>query len=339
MYTKSIRQLYPSPSSSSPKNTFIMAEPNLQEIHDHLYLLAIKAGQMITSANPSSNPISTKKNSSDLVTETDKAVEDMISTSLSSKFPSYSFLGEETSTSGTLTSAPTFIVDPIDGTTNFVHGHPYISISMAFANKLKPLVGIVYNPFTQHLYHAIHGKGAYLTAPSIPSSHPPLPGEEESNVEPVVSAYTRIKLPLKSPAPPLQGLTQALVAVEWGNERSGNNWETKTKTFASLAGDASTNGGMVHSLRSLGSAALNCCAVARGDLDAYWEGGCWAWDVGAGWVIVEEAGGKVVGGNEGEWEPRVDGRRYLVMRGSEGREGQDEMIKEFWGAVRGKLEY
>ncbi|KAL2038771.1 hypothetical protein N7G274_008529 [Stereocaulon virgatum] len=311
--------------------------PNLQEIHDFLFTLALRAGDMITSANPALSPVDTKKNSSDLVTETDKAVEDMVSSSLKAKFPSYSFLGEETSTSGRLTKAPTFIVDPIDGTTNFVHGHPYISISMAFAYDCRPLVGIVYNPFTQHLYHAVHGRGSFLTAPSIPTSHPPLPGHGESNVEAVVSAYTRTRLPLSNPVPPLQGLKQALVAIEWGNERSGNNWKTKTKSFSSLAGDESVGGSMVHSLRSLGSAALNCCAVARGDLDAYWEGGCWAWDIGAGWVIVEEAGGKVVGGNEGEWKPSVDGRRYLVVRGGEG--GQEEMIREFWAALKGKLEY
>ncbi len=154
-----------------------------------------------------------------------------------------------------------------------------------------------------------------------------------------MSAYATTRLPLKSPAPPLTGLKQALVAVEWGNERSGANWATKTNTFARLAGDESTGGAMVHSLRSLGSAALNCCAVARGDLDAYWEGGCWAWDVAAGWVVVEEAGGRVVGGNEGEWGAEVDSRRYLVVRGSEGGDGQEEMIREFWGVVGGRLEY
>lgn len=84
---------------------------------------------------------------------------------------------------------------------------------------------------------------------------------------------------------------------------------------------------MVHSLRSLGSAALNMCAVARGDLDIYWEGGCWAWDVAAGWVIVEEAGGMVLGGNRGEWEPEVDGRRYLVVRGGAGK----GVVEQFWG--------
>ena len=223
-----------------------------------------------------------------------------------------------------------------------MHGHPYISISLAFAQDLQPLIGIIYNPFTQQIYHAIANHGAFLTAPSIPTSRPPHPGqlEEEENSKGVVSAYATQRLPLRQPAPALEGLDSCLVAVEWGNERSGGNWEVKTKTFAALAGDKGTvaqGGKMVHSLRSLGSAALNCCAVARGDVDAYWEGGCWAWDVAAGWVVVVEAGGRVVGGNEGEWEPRVDGRRYLVVRGAEG--GQEELIREFWGAVGGRLEY
>lgn len=93
---------------------------------------------------------------------------------------------------------------------------------------------------------------------------------------------------------------------------------------------------MVHSLRSLGSAALNLCAVAAGGIDVYWEGGCWAWDVCAGWVVLEESGGKVVGGNKDEWTPEVDGRRYLAVRGGD---GQEELIKEFWNNIVGKLEY
>ena len=80
--------------------------------------------------------------------------------------------------------------------------------------------------------------------------------------------YVTKALPLRSPAPPLLGLSQALVAVEWGNERSGANWEAKPKTFSALEGE---DGDMVHSLRSLGSAALNCCGIAAGFLDAYWE--------------------------------------------------------------------
>ena len=139
------------------------------------------------------------------------------------------------------------------------------------------------------------------------------------------------------------------MAVEWGNEREGNNWDVKTSTFSNLArekegtgkaeGKAEGNGKMVHSLRSLGSAALNCCAVAKGDIDVYWEGGCWAWDIAAGWVVVEEAGGRVLGGNEGEWKAEVDGRRFLVVRGAEGKGQQEDLVREFWGAVGGRLEY
>lgn len=124
-----------------------------------------------------------------------------------------------------------------------------------------------------------------------------------------------------------------MVAVEWGSQRSGPTWDVKVNTFPSLAGE---HGGMAHSLRSLGSAALNMCSVAAGELDAYWEGGCYAWDVAAGWVIVTEAGGLVVGGNKEEWEVAVDGRRYLVVRGGEGGR---EFVEEFWGYVDGKLEY
>ncbi|MDI1486148.1 MAG: hypothetical protein OHK93_004339 [Ramalina farinacea] len=326
-------------------------EPNLQEIHDVLFDIALEAGDMITSANPSS--VDTKKNSltmspsrhpaSDLVTETDKAVEEFVFGHLRSKYPSYALLGEETSHTGTLTPAPTFILDPIDGTTNFVHAHPYISISLAFSLNLRPVVGVVYNPFTQQIYHAITGNGAFLTAPCIPSSKPPRPGSATANEQKKVEAhYTTTQLPLQQPLRPWGKLDTCLLAVEWGNERSGANWETKLHTFAGLAGDSTTKGKMVHSLRSLGSAALNMCAVARGDLDAYWEGGCWAWDVAAGWVVVTEAGGRVVGGNPGEWEPRVDARRYLVVRaGEEGKGQEGGLIEEVWGVMGDgrRLEY
>ena len=136
----------------------------------------------------------------------------------------------------------------------------------------------------------------------------------------------------------MRGLNQALVAVEWGNERDGNNWEVKTSTFASLAGSPEIGGAMVHSLRSLGSAALNLCSVASGSLDAYWEGGCWAWDVAAGWVILKEAGGILVSGNKGDWDPKVDGRVYLAVRSAD-QEEQTAFVEEFWSHVKGKLEY
>ncbi|OAG07994.1 inositol monophosphatase [Paraphaeosphaeria sporulosa] len=291
-----------------------MADINLQEVHDFMIEIARKVGERITSATPSTGAAGSKKNSVDLVTETDQAVEKIISTSLHEKYPSFSFMGEETYKPGDkLTDAPTFILDPIDGTTNFVHRHPYVAISLGLAINQIPTIGIVYNPFTQTLYSGIKGHGSYLTQYLL------TPQEKKQ------------RLPLYPPTP-LETLNTCLVAVEWGSDRSDNDFRVKSSTFARLA---AADGGMVHGLRSLGSAALNLCAVAAGEIDVYWEAGCWAWDVCAGWVVLGEAGGRVVDANPGNWEPRVDERRYLAVRGGEGQEG---LIEEFWGLVDGRFE-
>jgi len=92
---------------------------------------------------------------------------------------------------------------------------------------------------------------------------------------------------------------------------------------------------MTQGLRSLGSAALNLCAVAAGEMDVYWEAGCWAWDVCAGWVVLEEAGGRVMGCHSGDWSPALEQRRYMGVRAGEGWEG---VVEEFWGCVTGKVE-
>ncbi|KAK8195039.1 uncharacterized protein BKA78DRAFT_308927 [Phyllosticta capitalensis] len=286
-----------------------MAEPNLQEIHDFLISVAKKAGEMITTARPSTTQTGEKKNSADLVTETDQAVEKMVSTTLKDKYPDFSFMGEETYKPGdSLTAAPTFIVDPIDGTTNFVHAYPYVSISLGLAIKRQPVVGVVYNPFTQTLYSAIKGHGAFLNQTQ--------------------------RLPLREPEP-LRGLENAVVCIEWGSERTGNDYEVKTATFKKLCASKDEGGAMVHGLRSFGSAALNLCGVASGGLDIYWEAGCWPWDVCAGWVILSEAGGFIVDGNPGNWNQSVDGRRYLAVRKGE---GQKKIVEEFWSFVQGKME-
>lgn len=195
---------------------------------------------------------------------------------------------------------------------------------------MRPVVGVVYNPFTNTLYSGIDGQGSFLTD----------------------QFHDRARLPLTDPEP-FAGLDKTLVAVEWGSDRSGNDYDVKVKTFRKLCASKDDGGAMVHSLRSFGSAALNMCAVATGHIDIYWEAGCWAWDVCAGWVIVKEAGGEIVDANQGNWKPRVDGRRYVfpklrfyrfvlkhlhrymaVRKG----EGQKDIIEEFWNNVEGTLE-
>lgn len=293
-----------------------MAEPNLQEIHDLFIKIARQAGVMIMSAHPNAVGSGTKKNSADLVTETDKAVEVMVSTELMGKYPSYEFIGEETYKPGMqLTDAPTFIVDPIDGTTNFVHSFPSVCISLGFAVNKIPAVGVIYNPFLDQLYTAIKGHGAFVSR----------------------NGGDKMRLPLRDPEP-LKDLSTALVGVEWGSDRNGVNFNLKARVFTKLAAAKEDGGSMVHSLRSLGSAALHMCALSAGQQDIYWEGGCWAWDVCAGLAVLKESGGLMVGGNPGDWEGAIDGRTYLAVRGAPS--GQREIIEELWKVIGdGRLEY
>lgn len=310
--------------------------PPLSQILTSLLDVAKRAGTLIiTSTSKSATSTDTKKNSADLVTETDRAVEKLISAQLLSKYPTFKFMGEETYKPGTaLGPEPTFIVDPIDGTTNFVHGYPYVSVSLGFAVNKEATVGVVFNPFTGIAYWGIKGEGSWKAKLDFVAG-----GEGEG------SGWTirgeKARLPLREPAP-FTGLDGTLVAVEWGSDRSGSNWKTKIDTWARLGGAKEEGGAMVHSARCLGSAALNLCAVAEGNIDIYWEGGCWAWDVCAGWVVLKEAGGLVVDGNppldevEG-WEIPITHRKYLAVRGASS--GQREIVKEFWSTIEGRMEY
>ena len=211
-----------------------------------------------------------------------------------------------------------------------MHTFPNVCISLALSVHRAPVVGVVYNPYTTHMYTAIKNLGAFLTMP-VRSDSPDSPDS------PAPFVPRKVRLPRGPYSEPLTGLAHALVAVEWGSERSGRNFEVKHRTFTRLAAAREDGGRMVHSLRSLGSAALNLCAVAAGQLDVYWEGGCWAWDVAAGWLIVTEAGGIVVDANPGGWDPALDCRRYMAVRAAPA--GQKEIVDEFWQCVEGDLDY
>lgn len=298
---------------------------DLDDVLRAMLNVAKEAGIMIVTAKPSSSTTTgTKKNSADLVTETDQAVEKHVSRYLCSKFPTFKFMGEETYKPGMkLGNEPTFVVDPIDGTTNFVHGFPYVSISLGFSVCREPKVGVVFCPFTGVLYQGIAGKGSYKSDFGL---------QDGSWVE----RSPRLKLPLREPEP-LTDLSGTLVCVEYGSDRTGQNWVNKNKTWDNLGRSKEEGGAMVHSLRALGSAALNFCAVAEGSMDLYWEGGCWAWDVCAGMVILQEAGGITVDANPGTWEIPIDHRKYLAVRGAPS--GQKEIVEEFWSHVVGTMTY
>lgn len=133
-------------------------------------------------------------------------------------------------------------------------------------DRKQPVVGVVYNPFRKELWSAARGFGAFYSRAD---------GE-------------RRRLPLI--ATPLRVLGPACIGIEWRSEREWANFELNLKVFTKLARTTSTAGQFVNSLRCTGSAVLAICRVAAGQQDAFWECGCWAWDVAAAWCILTESG-------------------------------------------------
>ena len=145
-------------------------QPNLDLCLRVARQIAREAGKMMLSAFHQPKKIEFKGRT-DLVTETDKAIEDFVSSELKKAFPGHQFLGEETIAAlqaagkpaiEDLTDEPTWVVDPVDGTTNFVHALPYSCVSIGLAFRKEAVLGVVYNPMTAEMFTAIRGSGAFL---------------------------------------------------------------------------------------------------------------------------------------------------------------------------------
>ncbi|KAI4908523.1 uncharacterized protein J4E92_010849 [Alternaria infectoria] len=315
---ESTTPLVPASSASDSSSAFdfdgVLAKytKRLNEVHSLFIDIATDAGKIMVAAEDCIITTVHKNNTSDVVTKFDKQIEAMAERRLAESFPDITFLGEETFKHGTkLADTPTFIVDPIDGTLNFSLGVPNCAISLALTIDKKPVVGVVFNPFRGDMYHAIKGQGAYLTK---------------------TFTNRKIKLPIHPVPKPMPSLNSCLMAVEWGNQRSGPNWALRTSIHNALLTSKVEGGAMCKSVRSNGSAALDFCYVAHGMLDAFWEGGVYSWDVAAGWCILEEAGGVVVSANPGNWDPELEGRLYFAVRNAK-REDQRAVIQELWGMM------
>ncbi|KAK7398528.1 hypothetical protein QQX98_012104 [Neonectria punicea] len=285
-----------------------MTDDELRDICNYLIVVAREAGDVVRHAQPTSLTTTSKKNTADIVTQTDQAVEILIRSRLTERYPAFDFVGEESYKVGLeITDQPTFIVDPIDGTSNFVHGFPAVCVSIGLVIGKQPTVGVVYNPFREELWSAVGGQGAFVQ-------------QFDGGIQ---------RLPLV--VAPSEGLKSACIGVEWGSDRKGPNFDLNLKVFTMLARTTATGGAFVNSLRCTGSAAIAICRVASGQQDAFWECGCWAWDVAAAWCILSEAGGIVVDGHAGNWNPPIDNRRYLAVRPA--TEGQKEFVEEFWAVI------
>ncbi|XP_065132456.1 inositol monophosphatase 1 [Paramisgurnus dabryanus] len=231
--------------------------PDWQDAMDHAVTLARKAGEIVRDAVQNDLKIMCKSSSVDLVTKTDQNVEQLIITSVKEKFPTHCFIGEESVAAGepcVLTDSPTWIIDPVDGTTNFVHGYPFVAISIGFAVNKALEFGVVYSCVEDKMYTARKGKGAFCNGQPLQVSD-----QEEIN--------------------------QSIIATEFGSNRDPH---VVDKIFSSMRKILCLP---VHGIRGVGSAAINMCLVATGSVEAYYEIGIHCWDMAAAAVIVSEAGG------------------------------------------------
>lgn len=193
------------------------------------------------------------KGPADYVTDIDRKSEAMIMDLVRRHFPDHHIVAEETPNSG-LGSGITWVIDPLDGTTNFIHGFPFVAVSIAVCENEKPLLGLVLDPIRQELFTARQGGGAYLNGNPIHVSD-------------------------------VQRLDESLIATGFPVRRK-HLLESYLSTFKSIFQQVS-------GIRRAGAAALDLAYLAAGRVDGFWEIGLAPWDIAAGSLLVTEAGGIV----------------------------------------------
>jgi myo-inositol-1(or 4)-monophosphatase len=218
--------------------------------------IAQEAGQLLCRLHKERHTVKTKSSDIDLVTEADVASEQLIVAAIGRAFPSHRILSEEGL--GDLDdfvagSSPVWLVDPLDGTVNYAHGYPAWGVSLALSQAGQVLVAVTFDPLRDEIFSAQKGQGAWCNGEHLKVSD-------------------------------VAGLRQALVATGFAYKR------------ATLADNNLAEFGavmpQVQGVRRAGSAVLDLAHLASGRLDGYWEMHLNPWDWAAGWLLVEEAGGK-----------------------------------------------
>ena len=221
-----------------------------------------EAGEVLKEGYYSQKDVNFKAKK-DLVTKYDVGIENFLKEKFLSEFIDFNVIAEESDNSN-IEFSNSIIVDPIDGTTNFVNQVPHTCISVGVYKDKKPFIGIVYNPILEELYEAQVGEGAFLNGKKIEVSR-----EDDFQKALIASGF-----------PYTSGSC----------EDDLNDVIVKMKKILPKCQD----------IRRLGSAALDLCYVAKGTYEAYYEMNLKAWDASAGIIILKEAGGKIsnLDGNE-----------------------------------------
>jgi len=197
----------------------------------------------------------------DEVTDADTAAEKAILSLIRTRFPDHGILSEEAGGQG-MDSACVWVVDPLDGTTNYARGHPVFSVSIAVVKRGKPVVGVVHDPLRGHTFAARRGGGATFNGRAVHTSH-------------------------------VERIDDALVGLDWAH--ADTDREELLRRLAALAPRC-------HTVRAIGSAALALAYVGVGWLDLYFARGLFPWDTAAASLILAEAGGRITGPEGEPWQ-------------------------------------
>jgi myo-inositol-1(or 4)-monophosphatase len=225
---------------------------------------ARKAGDLIARATEDMDKLEVEsKGANDFVTEVDRNAESEIIYHLSKAYPDHAFLGEESGLSGNADSEYRWIIDPLDGTTNFIRGIPHFSVSIACEYRGKIEHAVVLDPIRREEFTASRGRGAQLNGRRI----------RVSNLDSLEHAVLGTGIPFRATQTEFMG--------------------PYMETLETLARESAA-------IRRAGSAALDLAYVAAGRFEAFWEIGLAPWDVAAGALLVREAGGLVADMSGGE---------------------------------------
>ncbi len=237
-----------------------VSERDLQRYLEVATEAALAAGAVLQTYWGKLEHIEKKGRPGDLVTEADKAAEAVVLDVLTRHLPDHPILAEESGSLGTTTDSHfLWAIDPLDGTTNYTHQYPFSAVSVGLLIEGRPVVGAVFDPFREDLFRAAKGQGATLNRRSI-----------------------RVSTTDK--------LTDSLLVTGFAydrHERVDNNYAE----FCHLTH-------LTQGVRRGGAASLDLAYVACGRLDGYWERGLSPWDMAAGVILVEEAGGYVTAYDE-----------------------------------------
>lgn len=218
--------------------------------------------------------IHTKSNVYDVVTRVDKESEALLISEISREFPTHHVLGEESGEHAG-SSDYRWVLDPLDGTNNYSQGLPVFTVSIGLQYKGKTVLGVVYAPYFDELYTAVSGQGAFLNGKRL-----------------TVSAKG--------------DLAHSVLGTGFPYDKGVNPDNNSSNVAAILP--------YLRGIRRMGSAAYDLCCVAAGFLDGYWELGLGLWDMCAGALIVEEAGGVVVPFRDDRGISIIAGNAVLVSK-------------------------